>query len=216
MNLNSLLNAVLSATQKQTAQKGGRSDNLLGSLGGSALAAGLVSMLLKKKNTGSLAKVGSMAALGMLAYKAYQGWQQKQSAQNAQTAQNVPQEADFAAAATGTAAENHGRIILRTMIAAAASDGLIDEKEKQLIQQESGDDAATQRWLAAEFANPADLAQIAADIGSNRALAAEAYLAARIVCDELSRKEIVFLAQLAAALQLDEQLVEQLESQLGL
>lgn len=213
MNLNSLLNAVLSATQKQTASKGGRSDNLLGSLGGSALAAGLVSMLLKKKNTGSLAKVGSMAALGMLAYKAYQGWQQKQSAQNAQ---NVPQEADFAAAATGTAAENHGRIILRTMIAAAASDGLIDEKEKQLIQQESGDDAATQRWLAAEFANPADLAQIAADIGSNRALAAEAYLAARIVCDELSRKEIVFLAQLAAALQLDEQLVEQLESQLGL
>lgn len=213
MNLNSLLNAVLSATQKQTAQKGGRSDNLLGSLGGSALAAGLVSMLLKKKNTGSLAKVGSMAALGMLAYKAYQGWQQKQSAPSAQ---NMPQEADFAAAATGPAAEDHSRIILRIMIAAAASDGLIDEKEKQLIQQESGDDAATQRWLAAEFANPAGIAQIAADIGSNRALAAEAYLAARIVCDELSRKEIVFLAQLAAALQLDEQLVEQLESQLGL
>lgn len=216
MNLNSLLNAVLSATQKQTAGKGGRSDNLLGSLGSSALAAGLVSMLLKKKNTGSLAKVGSMAALGMLAYKAYQGWQQKQSAQGAQTAQNVPQEADFAAAATGAAAEDHGRTILRTMIAAAASDGLIDEKEKQLIQQESGDDAATQRWLATEFAHPADIARIAADIGSNRALAAEAYLAARIVCDELSRKEIVFLAQLAAALQLDEQLVEQLESQLGL
>ena len=41
------------------------------------------------------------------------------------------------------------------------------------------------------------------------------YLAARLVCQELSRKEIVFLAELAKALGLDDALVEQLEKQAG-
>ena len=45
--------------------------------------------------------------------------------------------------------------------------------------------------------------------------AAEAYLAARLVCADLSRKEIVFLSQLSQALQLDDKLVDSLEKQAG-
>ena len=208
MNLNSLLNQVLNTVQKGSGKPAAGSNDLLGSLGKGALAASLVSMLLKKKNTGSLVKVGSMAALGMVAYKAYQNWQQNNPAQS------VPQQSAFEP--VGQAAEEHSRIVLRTMIAAAASDGLIDEAEKQLIEQESGEDTAIARWLAAEYAAPATVADIAREVGGNHALAAEVYLAARVVCGELSRKEIVFLAQLAAALQLDDQLVDKLEQQLGL
>ena len=208
MNLNSLLNQVLNTVQKGSGKPAAGSNDLLGSLGKGALAASLVSMLLKKKNTGSLVKVGSMAALGMVAYKAYQNWQQNNPAQGA------PQQSAFEP--IGQAAEEHSRIVLRTMIAAAASDGLIDEAEKQLIEQESGEDTAIARWLVAEYAAPATVADIAREVGGNHALAAEVYLAARVVCGELSRKEIVFLAQLAAALQLDDQLVDKLEQQLGL
>ena len=208
MNLNSLLNQVLNTVQKGSGKPAAGSNDLLGSLGKGALAASLVSMLLKKKNTGSLVKVGSMAALGMVAYKAYQNWQQNNPAQSA------PQQSAFEP--VGQAAEEHSRIVLRTMIAAAASDGLIDEAEKQLIEQESGEDTAIARWLVAEYAAPATVADIAREVGGNHALAAEVYLAARVVCGELSRKEIVFLAQLAAALQLDDQLVDKLEQQLGL
>ena len=42
------------------------------------------------------------------------------------------------------------------------------------------------------------------------------YLAARLVSKDLSRKEIIFLADLAQALGLDDALVEQLEKQAGL
>lgn len=208
MNLNSLLNLVLTTVQKSGGKPAANNGGLLGSLGGSAVAASLVSMLLKKKNTGSLAKVGSLAAIGMLAYQAYQGWQKNNPSKPA------PLQSDFEP--NETRAESQSRILLRTMIAAAASDGLIDETEKQLIANESGDDPATLRWLAAEYANPASIADIAQEVGNDRALASGAYLAARVVCDALSRKEIVFLAQLAEALNLEEELVEKLEQQLGL
>ena len=111
--------------------------------------------------------------------------------------------------------ETAGRVILRTMIAAAAADGTIDEAERALIVQEGGGDEETRRWLAAEAARPAQPADIAREVAGNTALAAEAYLAARLVCADLSRKEIVFLSQLSQALQLDDGLVESLEKQAG-
>ena len=79
-------------------------------------------MLMKKKTAKSLVKVGSVAALGYLAYQGYQNWQ-KNKQQEA-----VPQGAFEPA---GLLAETHSRVILRTMIAAAASDGLIDETENK-------------------------------------------------------------------------------------
>ena len=192
MNFNNLLNQVLDTVQKSgNSALSGKNGNPLNSFGGGALVGSLASMLLKKKGGGSLVKAGSMAALGMLAYKAYQNWQGNQ-------AQAQPQSAF---APIGQIAEDHSRIILRTMIAAASSDGLIDEAEKQMIAKESSADAQAQQWLAAEYARPAT---------------AETYLAARMVCGDLERKEIVFLAQLAQALNLDDKLVDQLEQQLGL
>lgn len=200
MDFSQLLNQVLGA-----AQKGGKAvaDSPLNSFGGGALTGALASMLLKKKNTKKLVKAGSVAALGFLAYKGYQNW--KQNRQQDELPQSAFQPA-------GLIGENHSRVILQTMIAAAASDGLIDDAERAAIERESGSDAETAAWLQAEYEQPASIEQIAASVGSDEALAAETYLAARLVCADLSRKEIVFLSRLSQALNLDDQLVESLEN----
>lgn len=203
MDFSQLLNQVLDA-----AQKGGKAvaDSPLNSFGGGALTGALASMLLKKKNAKKLVKAGSVAALGFLAYKGYQNW--KQNRQQDELPQSAFQPA-------GLIGENHSRVILQTMIA-AASDGLIDDAERAAIERESGSDAETAAWLQAEYAQPASIEQIAASVGNDEALAAETYLAARLVCADLSRKEIVFLSRLSQALNLDDQLVESLEKQLEL
>ena len=209
MNFNNLLNQVLGAVQ-QSGNKVMSDNNPLNSFGGGALIGGLAAMLLKKGGTKSLLKAGSVAALGMMAYQAYQNWQKDR--QN-NTVAALP-EAAFAA--QGQLAEERSRVVLRTMIAAAASDGLIDETEKQLIAQEGGADAEVQQWLANEYARPASINELAEAVGGDQALAAEAYLAARAVCGDLVRGEIAFLSRLSQALGLDDGLVEQLERQLEL
>lgn len=209
MDFQKILNQVLGGVQ-QGKPSGGQAQDLLGKLGGGAAAAGLVSMLLNKKKGGSLMKAGTMAALGALAYQAYQNWQKNQTGH----ASAAPLQAN-AFEPQGAAAQDNSRLILQTMIAAAAADGGIDEAERDLIVREAGDDPQTRDWLAEQARQPATPAALAQQAGGNTALAAEMYLAARMVCGELSRKEIVFLSQLAAALQLDGQLVEQLEQQAG-
>lgn len=213
MNFNQLINQVLGAA-KQYGGKAAQSDTLT-KLGGGAAAAGLLSMFLKKGKGQRIAHAGSMAALGALAYAAYQKYQQNQSAGTESAAEAAPLALPETAFAANNDSENAGRVILRTMIAAAAADGSIDETERSLILQEGGEDAETRQWLAAEAARPAQPAEIAREIGSDTALAAEAYLASRLVCADLSRKEIVFLSQLSQALQLDDKLVDSLEKQAG-
>ena len=213
MNFNSLLNQVLSAAQKNLPQTNqsisGINQDMLKTIGGGAAAAGLLAMLMGKKQSkggSTLMRAGSMAALGALAYQAYQTWQRNQAG-----ATPTP-DAYQAQAANPEAAS---RIMLRTMIAAAVADGLVEDAERQLIQSEIQDEPEMQQWLAAEIQNPATVAELAHEIGNNPALAAEAYLAARMVCGDLMRKEIVFLSQLSQALNLDEKLVETLEQQAG-
>ncbi|UOO75956.1 DUF533 domain-containing protein [Neisseria sp. Dent CA1/247] len=214
MNFNNLLNQVLNTVQKGSSSLGKSNGSLLGKIGSGAAVTGLASMLLKKKTSKKLLSAGSMAALGMLAYHAYQNWQRNNNnAATNQQAQPVLNQASFEP--TGQAAEDAGRVILRTMIAAAAADGVIEDEERQMIQAESGNDPETAKWVADEISKPATAADIARDIGNNPALAAEAYLAARMVCGDLARKEIVFLSQLSQALNLDEKLVEALEQQAG-
>lgn len=217
MDFNKLLNQVLGSVNgagKPAGRSATNPKDLLMKVGGAAAASSLLSGILKKRNVQKWVRAGSVAALGALAYHAYQNWQsQKNSpAQPSATTSPLP---PSAFEPSGAAAETAGRVILRTMIAAAAADGLIDDEERRLISSEGGDDPEWQQWLAAEAARPATPVEIAAEIGQNTALAAEAYLAARMVCGDLARKEMVFLSQLSHALQLDEALVDKLEQQAG-
>ena len=53
------------------------------------------------------------------------------------------------------------------------------------------------QWLAQEIQNPISINEIARLVGNDTALASNVYLAARLVSKDLSRKEIIFLADLA-------------------
>ncbi len=188
MDLNSILNQVL---------------------GGGAALGGILSMILGRSGGASLAKLGSLAVLGNLAYQAYQNYQKSQ--QNSQP--NISENAfDVLNSSSHVDA---GELILRTMIAAAAADGEITEDEKQTIANEAGNNPELAQWLEQEIQNPISINEIARLVGNDTALASNVYLAARLVSKDLSRKEIIFLADLAQALGLDDALVEQLEKQAG-
>lgn len=213
MNFNRILNEVLGTVTKSTEKLNKPSQNTadtITKLGGGAALAGILSMVLGRSGGAKLTKLGSLAALGSIAYQAYQAYQQKQT-----TPSSSEQSVSAAHFEATQQAEETGAIILRTMIAAAASDGLIDDKESALIAEEGGNDPALQQWLAQEMAHPITITEIAKIVGDDTALATQVYLAARMVCQELTRKEIVFLSQLATALHLEEALVEQLEKQAG-
>lgn len=225
MNIGSILNQVLGASQQisNKHQQGGLdlpgginiNNDMLKGLGGGAAAAGLLSMLMGGKGglgiNSKTAKLGSMAAIGALAYKAYQSWQANNSAGQSNLQHFQPSHERNA-----QQAENDSQLIVKAMIAAANADGRIDPSERQAILTEIGQESLeVQRWIEIQLDNPPTPQSLAREIGNDKALAAEVYLASRIISGELDRKEIVYLHELSAALNLEEELVEQLEVQAG-
>ena len=223
MDFNSILNQVLNGGQQITQQRksGGTLGNILGNInndtlkgfGGGVAATGLLSLLMGKKGFGSNAlQLGSMAALGALAYNAWKNYQGGQAAPaSAAQGQFIPAE-ERSQAQTGQASE----LTIKAMIAAAAADGRIDTAESSAILAQIGTENAEARaWLEQQIHNPPTPQTLAAEVGNDPALAAEIYLASRIVCGDLDRKEIVYLHELAEALHLDDALVEKLEHQAG-
>ena len=223
MDFNSILNQVLNGGQQITQQRksGGTLGNILGNInndtlkgfGGGVAATGLLSLLMGKKGFGSNAlQLGSMAALGALAYNAWKNYQGGQAAPaSAAQGQFIPAE-ERSQAQTAQASE----LTIKAMIAAAAADGRIDTAESSAILAQIGTENAEARaWLEQQIHNPPTPQSLAAEVGNDPALAAEIYLASRIVCGDLDRREIVYLHELAEALHLDDALVEKLEHQAG-
>ncbi|WP_314886747.1 tellurite resistance TerB family protein [Cardiobacterium hominis] len=223
MDFNSILNQVLNGGQQITQQRksGGTLGNILGNInndtlkgfGGGVAATGLLSLLMGKKGFGSNAlQLGSMAALGALAYNAWKNYQGGQAAPaSAAQGQFIPAE-ERSQAQTAQASE----LTIKAMIAAAAADGRIDTAESSAILAQIGTENAEARaWLEQQIHNPPTPQTLAAEVGNDPALAAEIYLASRIVCGDLDRREIVYLHELAEALHLDDALVEKLEHQAG-
>ena len=223
MDFNSILNQVLNGGQQITQQRksGGTLGNILGNInndtlkgfGGGVAATGLLSLLMGKKGFGSNAlQMGSMAALGALAYNAWKNYQGGQAVPaSAAQGQFIPAE-ERTQAQTAQASE----LTIKAMIAAAAADGRIDTAESSAILAQIGtENAETRAWLEQQIHNPPTPQTLAAEVGNDPALAAEIYLASRIVCGDLDRKEIVYLHELAEALHLDDALVEKLEHQAG-
>lgn len=211
MDLNSILNQVLDVAKNSASklETGNQTIDSLTKVGGGAALGGILSMILGRSGGASLAKLGSLAVLGNLAYQAYQNYQKSQ--QN-----NQPNISENAFDVLNSSSHvDAGELILRTMIAAAAADGEITEDEKQTIANEVGNNPELAQWLEQEIQNPISINEITRLVGNDTALASNVYLAARLVSKDLSRKEIIFLADLAQALGLDDALVEQLEKQAG-
>lgn len=206
MDFNNLLNQVLGVAKEQLTKtaNGNSTTDKVAKIGGGAAAIGILSMILGKRGGANLAKLGSLAALGSLAYQAYQNYQAKQN-------QAVENTNLFAVENS----DDVSKVILQAMIAAATADGAITSDEAEAIAAEAGNDPELQQWLQQEINQPETVAEIAQQVGRNQALASQVYLAARMVCKDLERKEIIFLANLAEALGLNEQFVEELEKQAG-
>ena len=211
MDINSILNQVLNVAKNSASklETGNQTIDSITKVGGGAALGGILSMILGRSGGASLAKLGSLAVLGNLAYQAYQNYQKSQQSSQPNISENAFD------VLNSSSHVDAGELILRTMIAAAAADGEITEDEKQTIANEAGNNPELAQWLAQEIQNPISINEIAHLVGNDTALASNVYLAARLVSKDLSRKEIIFLADLAQALGLDDALVEQLEKQAG-
>jgi uncharacterized membrane protein YebE (DUF533 family) len=207
----------------QSATSNSKTSSFLAGLGGGALGAGALSLLMGNKKvrkvSGKVAMYGGLAALGALAYRTYGDWQKKQ-----QTEQSTGAPAYTPAPALtvdtfqqlpATQLEQHSSAVLTAMIGAAKADGHIGPEERQLLETELGklsSDPNDRRWLEAELARPLDPAAIAASAKSPE-MGVEMYLASLIMVDEESFMERAYLDELARQLKLAPDLKAQLENQ---
>ncbi|MCU0125075.1 tellurite resistance TerB family protein [Pseudomonas vlassakiae] len=203
-----------SAAGKPSAGTGGLG-SLLSGAGGGALGAGALGLLLGSKKArkygGKVLTYGGLAALGVLAHKAYGNWQARQGAgQGAE-----PQTLDRLPPAR---AEQHSQAVLRALVAAAKSDGHIDDRERALIEGEFtrlDSDRDLQHWLHDELNKPLDPAEVAR-AAQTPEMAAEMYLASVMMVDQENFMERAYLDELARQLRLDPALRQELESQVRL
>jgi uncharacterized membrane protein YebE (DUF533 family) len=198
---------LLARARELAAQNPGVAGAVLGSL-----ATLVVGSKTGRSVMGSAAAVGGLALIGGLAYKALQNSQAGRPVL-AQDPQALP-----APAGSGfepeIASNDTAVLFIRAMIAAAASDGMIDDNERQAIVgglTEAGFDPAGNEWLAHEMANPASVEDLAGQAATPE-LAAQVYTAARLAIEPDTAQEKDFLAGLAGALGLEAELVANIDA----
>ncbi|HRJ70170.1 MAG TPA: DUF533 domain-containing protein, partial [Beijerinckiaceae bacterium] len=199
---------VFSQLQQMVGQNQGAAGAILGGIGG---------LLLGTEKGRSIAvdaaKLGGLVLIGGLAYKAYKNYMEgKPLVAFGEPVAPAPANSLFNAEA-GDGQQN-AILMLRAMIASAAADGLIDETERAAILgnvQALGLDQETLDFLEAETANPATAETLASEVQGPEQ-AAQLYTAARLAVDLDNEYEQQFMADLAAHLGFDAQLVAQLEA----
>jgi len=199
--------------------------------GGGGFAAGLATSMLMggkgRKMMGKAAKYGAVAALGGLAYHAWQNrTKTSDGAPAAATAGSVPavsdQTGDYAAAPASSAflpapsdeaaQDALGKALVRAMIAAAKSDGKIDADEKEAIftRLNAMDlDAQSKAFVFDELSAPLDINAVI-EPAKTPEIAAEIYAASLVAIEADTAAERAYLQMLAARLELDPGLVEEM------
>ena len=187
-----------------------------------AIAAVLLGTGAGRELSGSVLKLGGLAAIAGLGYQAYKNWQAGKEAppadaSTATTAQPEllppPTGSDFHTEASANNAD-FALILVRAMIAAARADGHIDDAEREAILgkvQLAGLGADAQAFLESELANPVDLDTI---IGAavTESQKVELYTASRIAIEPDTRAERGYLDLLAGRLGLADALIDHIEA----
>ncbi|WP_062226912.1 tellurite resistance TerB family protein [Aureimonas frigidaquae] len=200
---------------------GGGSGGGLGGALGPMVAGGLASYLLRgkgaKKLGGSALKLGGLALVAGLGYKAWQNYQaQQQGAGAAQriAPQEIPDASDTAFAPPPGEEQEHARLLLSAMIAAAKADGSIDAAEEDAIfgKMDSLDlDAEEKALVMDELRRPMPIADLAA-MSRTPEMAVEVYVASVMVIDADNDAERRYLDALAQGLQLPPALVTEIHT----
>lgn len=198
---------------------GGVTQNIPSGLGGVAggVAAGAITSLLLgskagREFAGEALKLGAAAALGGLAYRAYSNYRTGQPVGADTSAPSVPAVKPSPLPAA-TPANEHALTLVRAMIAAALSDGVLDDAERYAIVSRlstAGITAEEQQFLDAEMARPYAPAQLVA-VAKTAEQRAEVYLASALAIDADTEAERAYLKYLAATLGLDDQLIAHIE-----
>ena len=187
-------------------------------LAAGAAAGGLGGLLLGTKSgrniTATAAKLGGLALIAGLAYKAYNNYLEGKPLIRVGDPVAAPPKNSAFSPDAGDANQN-ATLMIRGMIAAAAADGKIDDKEKQAVlgqfQSLGGINQDAVDFLNTEISNPADAATLAAEVQGPEQAAA-LYTACRLAIDVDNKHERRFMEDLAEAMGLDEELVKQIES----
>lgn len=192
-------------------EPGEKRDATISGIKTGAIAAGLMALLLGTKGgrrvTGSALKIGSLAAVGGIAWNAYKSW----SAEN--TLEQGEAEAVAVNQLESDAANERSMTLLKAMIAAASADGHIDDMEMADINEQisalglTGDIAS---FVQSEIASPASFDELA-ELSGDPETGAEIYLISSMVINKENETERLYLDALAAALELPDSLLVELE-----
>lgn len=220
-----LLNQFLGAGSTDTLKKG--KDYLsqnAGSLAGGAAVGGLAGYALGSKKGKKMAKkaatYGGMALVAGLAYKAFTNYQQqKQGTSTTPRSEVIPQppeDSGFRVEETGDS-NSFGATLVSAMIAAAKADGQIDGSEHQAIFariEQLGLDSEQKAFLFDQLNRPLDLDSLVA-AASTQEQAVEIYVASLMAIEVDTPAEQAYLSMLAARLNLQPELVNQVHNTLG-
>ncbi len=178
-----------------------------------AIAAGVLALLLGTKTgrkvTGSAIKLGSLAAIGGVAWKAYQNYKDKNNTISSDHGAMPINELD------DKEANQRSVTLLKAMIAAAKADGHVADEELAEIDKQIknlGLEGDTAKIIQEELTKPLDIAEIAALAEGDEAKAAEIYLVSAVVTDKENDKEHQYLADLAKAMKIPEELLAELNA----
>lgn len=200
---------------------GGVTGNLPSGIGGGVaggVAAGAITSLLLgskagREFAGEALKLGAAAALGGLAYRAYSNYRTGQPIGADTSSASVPSVKPGTLPAV-TPANEQALVLLRAMIAAALSDGVLDDTERRAIighLANVGMNVEEQCFLDEELARPLSPTQLAA-AAKTPEQRAEVYLASALAIDADTGAERAYLKYLSAALGLDASLIAHLEA----
>ncbi|MET0547438.1 MAG: tellurite resistance TerB family protein [Caulobacterales bacterium] len=184
--------------------------NLAIGLGAGALGGMLAG---RSKLGATVTRVGGVAALGGLAWFAYKKYQASKGEAPPAEAKTIflPGPSD------SPQAQSHGKLLLRAMIAAARSDGRVDNEERARLFDRLGQvklDEDEQTFLFNELSQPVDLDALAAE-ASDPAVATQVYAAAAMAIDGDSPEEEAFLTDLAQKLKLDPSMAQHVRDAAG-
>lgn len=189
--------------------------NMPGGLMGGAAAGGIMALLMSNKKArklaGTAASFGGAAVIGGLAYKAYKSWQHNNS-DEANTQQSF---SNYDAFRESTESIDIDLLMIKAMIAAAKADGHIDALEQQRIFKtiEQMELSSEMKAIVFDLLNkPIDVNELSQGV-YDLTLKSEVYLASCLVINNDHPSEQAHLNKLAAALELPQGLVEQIQAQ---
>jgi uncharacterized membrane protein YebE (DUF533 family) len=218
--LGDLLDTRLPGTQSTVGETAANATGLArdNPLATATLAALLLGTGSGRALTGSVLKVGGLAAVAGLAYHAYRNYQSGNAPAETPSpaAELLPPPADtaFHHSQTPQGETGFAMTLVRAMIAAARADGAIDAAEREAILDRlraAGAGADAEALLETELGRPISVGQLIAEARTD-AQKVELYTASRLALDVDTPVERSYLQALATRLKLPDNLVRHIES----